>query len=171
MTVPQDNCALFSVIRLLFCGDAFRLFPFSGGKERIMQIKYNDPYDLPQEIVIPDGDQEALKEVLDFLNEDARLVQNAERRERYHAPYHLDALDYEGSSIAYHATPEQIVIRKEDAEHIRETLSLLTETQRRRLLMLEEGMTLREIAKAEGAAVSSVKESLDAARKKFRENF
>lgn len=136
-----------------------------------MQIKYNDPYELPQEIVIPDGDSEALKEVLDFLNENARVIQNAEHRERYHAPYHLEALDYEGSSIAYHDTPEQIVIRKEDAERARAALALLTETQRRRLLMLEEGMTLREIAEAEGATVSSVKESLDAARKKFRENF
>ena len=136
-----------------------------------MQIKYNDPYELPQEIVIPDGDPEALKEVLDFLNENARLIQNAERRERYHAPYHLEALDYEGSSIAYHATPEQIVIQKEEAERINAALDMLTETQRRRLLMMDEGMTLREIAEAEGAAVSSVKESLDAARKKFREIF
>ena len=136
-----------------------------------MQIKYNDPSELPQEIVIPGGDPEALKEVLDFLNEDARLIQNAERRERYHAPYHLEALDYEGSSIAYHATPEQIVIRKEDAEHIRETLSLLTETQRRRLLMQEEGMTLREIAEAEGTTVNAVKECLDGAKKKFLKYF
>ena len=136
-----------------------------------MKLRYNDPYELPQEIIVPDGDPEAMKEIQDFLNENARLIQNAERRERYHATYHLEALDYEGSSVAYHDTPERIVIRKEEAEHIQATLSLLTETQRRRLLMLDEGMTLREIAEAEGAAVSSVKESLDAARKKFRENF
>ena len=136
-----------------------------------MKLCYNDPYELPQEIIVPDGDPEALQEIQDFLNENARLIQNAERRERYHAPYHLEALDYEGGSVAYHDTPERIVIRKEEAEHIRETLALLPETQRRRLLMLDEGMTLRQIAEAEGAAVSSVKESLDAARKKFRENF
>ncbi len=136
-----------------------------------MKLRYNDPYELPQEIIVPDGDPEALQEIQDFLNENARLIQNIERRERYHTPYHLEALDYESSSVAYHDTPERIVIRKEEAEHIRATLSLLTETQRRRLLMLDEGMTLREIAEAEGAAVSSVKESLDAARKKFRENF
>lgn len=136
-----------------------------------MKLRYNDPYELPQEIIVPDGDPEALKEVLDCLNENARLIQNAERRERYHTPYHLEALDYESGSVAYHDTPERIIIRKEEAEHIRATLSLLTETQRRRLLMLDEGMTLREIAEAEGTAVSSVKESLDAARKKFRENF
>ena len=136
-----------------------------------MKLRYNDPYELPQDVIVPDGDPDALKEIRDFLNENARLIQNAERRERYHTPYHLEALDYESGSVAYHDTPERIVIRKEEAEHIRATLSLLTETQRRRLLMLDEGMTLREIADADGTAVSSVKESLDAARKKFRENF
>lgn len=135
-----------------------------------MQAKYNDPYELPQKVFIEDGDREALKEVLDFLNENARLIQNAERRERYHAPYHLEALDYEGSSIAYHATPEQIVIRKEEAEQLERAMSMLTETQRRRFLMLYEGKTLRQIAEAEGAAVSSVKESLDAARKNLQKN-
>ena len=103
-----------------------------------MKSRYNDPYELPQEIIVPDGDPEALQEILDFLNEDARLIQNAERRERYHTPYHLEALDYEGGSVAYHDTPERIVIRKEEAEHIRETLVQLPETQRRRLLMLDE---------------------------------
>lgn len=136
-----------------------------------MQIKYNDPYELPQEIVIPDGDLEALKEVLDFLNENARVIQNAERRERYHAPYHLEALDYEGSSIAYHATPEQIVIQKEEAERINAALAMLNETQRRRLLMQEEGKTLREIAEAEGTTVNAVKECLDGAKKKFLKYF
>ena len=136
-----------------------------------MQHKYNDPYELPQEVFIEDGDPDALKEVLDFLNENARVIQNAERRDRYHAPYHLEGMDYEGSSIAYHGTPEEIVIQKEEAEQLERAMSKLTDTQRRRFLMLYEGMTLREIAEVEGAAVSSVKESLDAARKKFRENF
>ena len=136
-----------------------------------MKLRYNDPYELPQEIIVPDGDPEALQEIQDFLNENARLIQNAERRERYHTPYHLKALDYESGSVAYHDTPERIVIRKEEAEHIRATLSLLTETQRRRLLMLDEGMTLREIAAAEGVSVNAVKESLDAAKKNFLKNF
>lgn len=136
-----------------------------------MKHKYNDPYELPQEVFIEDGDPDALKEVLDFLNENARVIQNAERRERYHAPYHLESLDYEGSSVAYHDTPERIVIRKEEAEHIRETLALLPETQRSRLLMLDEGLTLRQIAAAEGVSVNAVKESLDAAKNNFLKNF
>lgn len=136
-----------------------------------MKLRYNDPYELPQEIIVPDGDPEAMKEIQDFLNENARLIQNAERRERYHAPYHLEALDYEGGSAAYHDTPERIVIRKEEAEHIRETLALLSETQRRRLLMLDEGMTLRQIAAVESISGNAVKESLDAAKKNFLKNY
>lgn len=88
-----------------------------------------------------------------------------------HTLYHLEALGYEGNSIAYLDTPEHIVIGKEEAEHIQSTLTLLTETQQRRLWMLSENMTLREIAAAEGASAGAVKESLDAAKKKFQKNF
>ena len=115
-----------------------------------MKIRYNDPYGSPFELIIPDGEPEALKEIIEYLNENARLIRNAERREAYHTLYHLEALDYEGNSIAYLDTPEHIVIQKEEAEHILNTLTLLTETQQRRLWMLSENMTLCEIAAAEG---------------------
>lgn len=136
-----------------------------------MKIHYNDPYGSPFELIIPDGEPEALKEIIEYLNENARLIRNAERREAYHTLYHLEALDYEGNSIAYLDTPEHIVIRKEEAEHIQSTLTLLTETKRRRLWMLSENMTLCEIAAVEGASAGAVKESLDAAKKKFQNNF
>nr|DAG23698.1 MAG TPA: RNA polymerase sigma factor [Caudoviricetes sp.] len=155
----------------LFCGGAFRLFSFSGGKEHTVKVRYNDPYGSPFELIIPDGEPEAIKEIIEYLNENARLIRNAERREAYHTLYHLEALDYEGNSIAYLDTPEHIVIQKEEAEHIRNTLTLLTETQQRRLWMLSENMTLCEIAAVEGASAGAVKESLDAAKKKFQNNF
>lgn len=136
-----------------------------------MKIRYNDPYGSPFELIIPNGEPEALKEIIEYLNENARLIRNAERREAYHTLYHLEALDYEGNSIAYLDTPEHIVIQKEEAEHIRNTLTLLTETQQRRLWMLSENMTLCEIAAAEGACAGAVKESLDAEKKKFQKNF
>lgn len=88
-----------------------------------------------------------------------------------HTLYHLEGLDYEGNSIAYLDTPEHIVIRKEEVEHIRNTLTLLTETQQRRLWMLSENMTMREIAAADGISVSAVKESLDTAKNNFQKNF
>lgn len=83
-----------------------------------MKIHYNDPYGSPFELIIPDGEPEALKEIIEYLNENAHLIRNAERREAYHTLYHLEALDYESNSIAYLDTPEHIVIRKEEAEHI-----------------------------------------------------
>lgn len=136
-----------------------------------MKIRYNDPYGSPFELIIPDGEPEALREIIEYLNENARLIRNAERRETYYTLYHLEALDYEGNSIAYLDTPEHIVIQKEEAEHIRNTLTLLTETKQRRLWMLSENMTLCEIAAVEGASAGAVKESLDAAKKKFQKNF
>lgn len=98
-----------------------------------MKIRYNDPYGSLFELIIPDGEPEALKEIIEYLNENARLTRNAERRETYHTLYHLEVLGYEGNSIAYLDTPEHIVIGKEEAEHIQSTLTLLTETQQRRL--------------------------------------
>lgn len=136
-----------------------------------MKIRYNDPYGSPFELIIPDGEPEALKEIIEYLNENARLIRNAECREAYHTLYLLEALGYEGNSIAYLDTPEHIVIRKEEAEHIQSTLTLLTETKQRRLWMLSENMTLCEIAAVEGASAGAVKESLDAAKKKFQKNF
>ena len=82
-----------------------------------MKIKYRDPYGPSCEIVI-EGGNPALEKVLDFLNENARLIRNAERRERYHAPYHLEAMDYEGGCAVCRDTPEYVIIREEDAEQI-----------------------------------------------------
>ena len=150
---------------------ALPVLSVSGRKGIKMKVKYHDPYEPDQNLVIEDAATEALKEVLDYLNESARLIQNAERRERYHAPINLEDLDYESSSIAYHDTPESIVIRKERTERVGETLTLLTETQLRRLIMQADGIPLRQIAEAEGTSVNAVKECLDAAKKIFRKNF
>jgi len=136
-----------------------------------MKIKYRDPYGPSCEIVVEGGDPAALKEALDFLNENARLIRNAERRERYHAPYHLEAMDYEGGCAVYRDTPEYAALREEESERLNTAMTLLTKTQLRRLIMQADGMTLRQIAEAEGAAVNAVKESLDAARKKLRKKF
>ena len=114
---------------------------------------------------------EVNEETARYILENDREMANADRRERYHAPYHLEALDYEGDSVAYHDTPESILIRKEEREHIDDTLSCLTDTQFRRLTLKSEGMTLREIAALEGTTVRAVWNSLDAAKKKFLKKF
>lgn len=45
-------------------------------------------------------------------------------------------------------------------------MSHLTETQRRRILMVADGLTLEEIAEIEGVSFQSVDESIKAAQKK-----
>ena len=114
---------------------------------------------------------EVTEEVADFIVNDARKTANADRRQRYHCPYHLEALDYEGSEYAYHNTPEQIYIMKEEAEHIQKTLSFLSDKQFRRLYMKAQGLSLREIAKREGTTVNAVNESLQSAIRKFKKYF
>lgn len=64
-----------------------------------MKIRYNDPYGSPFELIILDGEPEALKEIIEYLNENARLIRNVERREAYNSLYYFEALDYEGNSI------------------------------------------------------------------------
>lgn len=114
---------------------------------------------------------EVTEEVAAFILDNDREVGNADQRERYHCPYHLDALDFEGMEYAYRDTPEQIVIRKEAAQKTKDALATLTDTQLRRLMMKADGLTIREIAEIEGAAPNAVMDSLRSARKKFRENF
>ncbi len=114
---------------------------------------------------------EVTEETAAYILENDREIANADRKERYHCPYHIEAMEYEGDSLAYHLTPEEIVIRKETREQIDDALTCLTDAQLRRLTMKADGMTLREIASAEGTTVNAVRESLDAAKKKFQKNF
>lgn len=106
-----------------------------------------------------------------YILENDREMANADRRERYHCPYHIEAMQYEGESIAYHETPENILIQEEERKHINDALSFLTDAQLRRLTMKADGMTLREIAKAEDTSVNAVRESLEAAKKKFKKHY
>ncbi len=114
---------------------------------------------------------EVTEETAAYILENDREIANADRRQRYHCPYHIEAMQYEGDSLAYHLTPEEIVIRKETQAELDNALSCLTDAQLRRLTMKADGMTLRDIASVEGTTVNAVRESLEAAKKKFRKNF
>ena len=111
---------------------------------------------------------EVTEEVAEFILEDDRLTANADRRERYHCPYHIEAMDYEGDSLAYRLTPEEIYIRKETQLEHGKALSQLTDTQLRRLLMKADGMTYREIARLEGTNINAVQDSLESAKRKLK---
>jgi DNA-directed RNA polymerase specialized sigma24 family protein len=114
---------------------------------------------------------EVTEETAAYILENDREMANADRRERYHCPCHIETMQYEGDSLAYRLTPEEVFIRKEELQHINDTLSFLTDAQLRRLPMKANGMTFREIASAEGTTVNAVRESLEAAKKKFKKHF
>ena len=108
---------------------------------------------------------EVTEETAAYILDNDREMTNADRKERYHCPYHIEAMEYEGDSLAYRLTPEEIFVRKEEQEHISDTLSCLTDVQLRRLTMKADGMTLRKLPAAEGTTVNAVMESLEAAKK------
>ena len=87
------------------------------------------------EVDVPDDDAAALAEIEEFTRENTRLILNADRRERYHAPYHLEAMVFEDSSLAYHLTPEDILLIKERDLELERAMESLTPTQRRRLCL------------------------------------
>lgn len=103
---------------------------------------------------------------------ESRKAEHAQdERQRYHCPYSYDAIDYEGEEYATDDTPETEHIRSERDARLYTALAALTETQRRRLLMLADGLSMREIARREKADIKTVRESIEGARKKFQKNF
>lgn len=102
--------------------------------------------------------------------EDRRLEDNLDRKERYHC-YSMEAAEFEGSDYGTDETPETQMEKELDAERIAHALDELSETQRRRLLMLADGMSMREIARQENVRHRAVVKSIEGARKIFKKNF
>ena len=124
-------------------------------------VSYKDPYEpLSVVIQIDDDDEEGLEEILAFLNDDARLTQNMERKERYHMKYHLEGLIYEGVDYASQEDLEADVEMSETEK--------LTVVQYQRFKLFMEGLSIREIAKTEGIDYSSANESIKASQKKLK---
>lgn len=99
-----------------------------------------------------------------------REEENYERKMRYHCPVSIDKLEYEGMQFADPDTPisllEKEIEEQEQKELIDYVMSQLTEIQRRRIQMVANGMTTREIAEIEGVAQQVVSKSIIATRKK-----
>ena len=108
---------------------------------------------------------EVTEEVAEFLSESDREIANSDRRYRRRVAYHAETTDFDEGSLAYHLTPEEILLEKERHEI---AWSKLTEKQRRRVDLWLEGYTYREIADLEGADYSSVAQSIEAAREKLK---
>ena len=81
------------------------------------------------------------------------------------------APEYEGEDYADGSTPETELFLQLENQRIKEAFEQLSEVQRRRLLMLAEGVSLREIARREGKDIKSIRESIEWARKKFLKYF
>lgn len=113
---------------------------------------------------------EVNEEIGSYITASRREESNLDRKERYHS-YSLDAIDYEGLEYATDTTPETEMSSKEDVARVNATLDKLSETQQRRLLMLADGLSIREIARLEGVDHRAIRESIEAARKKFKKNF
>ena len=128
-----------------------------------MKIKYEFADGTVSEVEV----EESIGEV---IIEDRRLEDNLSRKERYHC-YSLDAAQFEGAEYASEETPEMQMEQGLDTERIAHALDGLSEVQRRRLLMLAEGKSMREIAREEKVQHRAVVKSIEGAKKTFRKNF
>lgn len=143
-----------------------------------MIVKYKDYYEGTVNVDIPDDTSpELMDEVMAFFKENYRHEYNMHRRDERHGLSSLDAFEYEPaasydySSLAYHMTPEEILLLKEEDAQGLKRLDILTEKQHRRMLLKMYGFSLREIAGIEGTDYSSVAESVAAAEKKLKKHF
>ena len=89
----------------------------------------------------------------------------------YTGTYTADYEDYEGTNLISEKTPDDLMEELEDREHLLDCLAHLSENQRQRILMLAQGMSITEIARVQHADRTTVRESIQAARKKFKKYF
>jgi len=101
-----------------------------------------------------------------FIIDSRKTETNLDRKERYHC-ISYDAFEYESSEFASDETPETITELDFDNERINNALSALSEIQRKRLLMLAAGLSVREIARIEDKNYRSVYDSIEGAKKKI----
>ena len=116
------------------------------------------------------SDVEVNEEIGNLVLDSRREESNQDRKERYHC-YSLDAAVYEGRDYADGETPESALFLQLENQRLKEAFEQLSEIQRRRLPMMAEGVSLREIARREGKDIKSIRESIEGARKKFLKYF
>jgi DNA-directed RNA polymerase specialized sigma24 family protein len=110
---------------------------------------------------------EVSTEIGSVIIESRKAEHAADERRRCHCPYSIDALTYEGMEYADPTDFSQLMEAAEDNKKLYAAFNRLSEVQRRRLLMLAQGLSLREISRREGVDIKTVRESVEGARKKF----
>lgn len=88
---------------------------------------------------------EVNEEIGNVILDSRREENNLDRKERYHC-YSMDAADYEGEEYADQETPEAALFLQLENKRIADAFDKLSEVQKRRLLMLAQGLSFREIA-------------------------
>ena len=107
-------------------------------------------------------------EIAEVIYDSRRMEHASNERSRYHTAFSLDSEDYEGTNLISEKTPDDLMEELEDREHLLDCLAHLSENQRQRILMLAQGMSITEIARVQHADRTTVRESIQAARKKFK---
>ena len=102
------------------------------------------------------------------IQESRRKEHADNERHRYHAAFSLNNAVYEGKIFSSGGELAGRLIRQESNEECASLLSQLTPVQRRRFVNFMNGMSVADIARAENASFNSVKESIEAARKKLK---
>lgn len=126
-----------------------------------MKIKYQFADGTQQTIDVPE-------EYGALIIESRKAEHARDEKERYHC-YSYDSAEYEGMEYADENTPESIYDAEILSTELATSLTLLTEKQRRRLIMYADGLSYREIARREGVSDhKKIIQSVDAARKKIK---
>ena len=114
---------------------------------------------------------EVSEEIGTIIMDSRREESNGDRKEHKHC-WSIDAINYEGTE---YSTPDFVAAifngNEERNARIKEAFSHLTESQQCRMLMLAAGLSEREIARREGKDIKTIRESIEAGRKKFKSYF
>ena len=126
-----------------------------------MIIKYRFVTGEETEIEVPDD--------IGIVIRDSRRTEHANNeKQRYHSAFSLNNAGYEGCIFSSGGELIARLIKMEENRECEAKLSQLTPIQRRRIEMLMSGMSIADIARSEDASFNSVKESIEAARKKLK---
>lgn len=104
--------------------------------------------------------------------EELRKEENDNRKYRYWVVQSLDTADYEGEWFSSNdPTPLEKLIIEDEQKEVDAFKKTLTEIQRRRLEMLEDGMSQAEIAREEKTTHRAIQKTIEQLQIKFKKYF
>lgn len=158
------TCAFFVCKNWLFIGNLVltaRCVALRKGQAMKINYSLNDKTEI--EIEVSD-------EVGSVIMESERRDNNLKKKEERHC-FSMELVKYEGEEFGYYDTYPFLETDNELTEKINYAFSQLTEVQKRRLLMLASGISIREISRIENKNFRSVYDSIESAKKNFLKNF